>query len=72
MANEYLEKLRSVGVVKGDWHDKVSTRRVKGEGLVKDITDEFRATTTQHKDGRQDVTIRPEPIDVAAQMKLRD
>lgn len=71
MPNEYLEKLRSVGVMKGG-----RTRARVAEGVDVDAgqrwkatTDELNNTVTERSDlspsgvtERQDVTLRPETV----------
>jgi hypothetical protein len=63
MANEYLERLRSVGVLKGG---RTQARVVEGrrdDGVAfKATTDELGNTVTEHntKEDRVDVTVRPQ------------
>lgn len=48
--------------VDGCFGCKVSGVGFDGGHLTRSTTDENRATITEHRDGRQDVTVRPRPI----------
>lgn len=55
--NEYLEKLRSIGVVKG--------ARGPRETVERHVSDDGRAATVktvEHADGRRDATITPDTV----------
>jgi hypothetical protein len=59
-AEEYRDRLRSIGYVKRV-RSEVIKERVKNGEKIKEITDELGNTVTMRKNG-QDVTIRPQTV----------
>jgi len=63
--SEYTDKLKSIGTISRRSGDRVQEGRRPDGIRVKATTDEAGNTVTEHatKDDRQDVTIRPQPIE---------
>lgn len=58
MSNEYLDKLRSIGVMKRAGSSNVKTRR----------DERCTVTETEHWDGTQDATVTPDPVRFGARV----
>ena len=72
MTNPYREKLLGVGFISGPLPSKpkvVEGRDEDGERF-KAVTDENNATVTQRAGDRQDVVIRPRPLQASATPRL--
>ena len=67
MSNPYRDKLLSIGVLPKGLPSKTKVTEGHGEhGRYKATTDEQGNTVTQHSKGdRQDVTVRPKPVDIS-------
>lgn len=67
MTNPYREKLLGIGFINGPLPSKPQVQEGTGEhGRYKATTDELGNTVTQHSKGdRQDVTVRPKPVDLS-------
>jgi len=55
--------------VEGCFGCKVARLGFDGRHLTKSTTDENRATVTEHRDGRQDVTVRPKALRYRTQVE---
>jgi len=67
VSNPYRDKLLSVGFINGPLPSKPKVQEGTGDhGRYKATTDELGNTVTQHsKSDRQDVTVRPNPVDLS-------
>ena len=58
--------------VEGCFGCKVSAVRFDGGHRTRVTTDENRATTVEHRDGRQDVTVRPKRLAIRTTTRMED
>lgn len=55
------DKLKSIGVLRG--------RSRYGDNFSKSVTDELGNTVTEHWNDRQDVVIRPQPVEFSSSVE---